>query len=222
LRRAALRLTGALPPAPQNLFDSGRMSKGEKPVNVDLTGAKQLWLLIEDVGCYDPTRTVAGWANLSAEGPNGPVKIADLTTLAKTSKSAVNFDGSKHDEALIQPVDSLVMYPIDGLGLTKLTGFVGVDDGSRGSDINPNVRFFVFTEKPDRDRLLRMSGEPPMPLPPVVKDQQQLIDRLFWAALSRGPNAQEVGVAREFLKKQGGLEDLLWSLAMHPEFQYVR
>jgi hypothetical protein len=222
LRRAALRLTGALPPAPQNLFDSGRMSKGEKPVNVDLTGAKQLWLLIEDVGCYDPTRTVAGWANLSAEGPKGPVKIADLTTLAKIGKSAVNFDGSKYDEALIQPVDSLVMYPIDGLGLTKLTGFVGVDDGSRGSDINPNVRFFVFTEKPDRDRLLRMSGEPPMPLPPVVKDQQQLIDRLFWAALSRGPNEKEAGVAREFLKKQGGLEDLLWSLAMHPEFQYVR
>jgi hypothetical protein len=61
-----------------------------------------------------------------------------------------------------------------------------------------------------------------MPLPPVVKDQQQLIDRLFWAALSRGPNEKEAGVAREFLKKQGGLEDLLWSLAMHPEFQYVR
>jgi hypothetical protein len=114
------------------------------------------------------------------------------------------------------------MYPIEGLGLTRLTGSVGIDDGARGSDINPNVRFFVFTEKPDRDRLLRISGAPPAPIPPVIKDQKALIDRLFWAALSRQPNPEEIAIANQFLLKQGGLEDLLWSLAMHPEFQYVR
>jgi hypothetical protein len=108
------------------------------------------------------------------------------------------------------------------LGLTRLTGSVGIDDSTRGSDINPNVRFFIFTEKPDRERLLRVSGEPPAPLPPLIRDQTALIDRLFWAALSRQPNPKEAAVAREFLAKQGGLEDLLWSLAMHPEFQYVR
>ncbi len=69
LRRGALRLTGELPPAPQNLFDSGRTSKDEKTLDVGLTGAKQLWLLIEDTGCYDPARTVAAWANLQAIGP---------------------------------------------------------------------------------------------------------------------------------------------------------
>jgi hypothetical protein len=114
------------------------------------------------------------------------------------------------------------MYPIEGLGLTRLTGSVGIDDDARSSDINPNVRFFVFTEKPDRDRLLRISGEPPAPMPPVIKDQPALIDRLFLAALSRKPDPEEASVAKEFLSKQGGLEDLLWSLAMHPEFQYVR
>jgi hypothetical protein len=222
LRRGALRLQGELPAAPQNLFDSLRMSKGEKPLDVDLTGAKQLWLLIDDAGCYDPARTVAGWANLQAVGPKGPVKIADLTTLAKPTRGTLTFEGARHDDSLIMPVGSLIMYPIEGLGLTRLTGSVGIDDGARGSDINPNVRFFVFTEKPDRDRLLRISGEPPTPLPPVVKDQQGLIDRLFWSALSRAPNPQETAVAREFLAKTGGLEDLLWSMAMHPEFQYVQ
>jgi hypothetical protein len=115
-----------------------------------------------------------------------------------------------------------VMYPIEGLGLTRLTGSVGIDDNAKSSDINPNVRLFVFTEKPDRDRLLRVSGEPPAPLPSVIEDQKALVERLFVAALSRQPNAQETAVAKEFLEKQGGLEDLLWSLVMHPEFQYVR
>jgi hypothetical protein len=222
LRRSALRLAGELPAAPQNLFDSGRMAKGEKTFSVDLTGAKQLWLLIDDVGCYDPLRTVAGWANLEAVGPKGPVKIAELTTLAKVTRGPVAFGTVKHDDAIVAPVDALVMFPIEGLGLTSLTGAVGVDEKSQSSDINPNVRFFVFTDKPDRDRLLRVTGEPPAPLPPVVKDRKALIERLFWSALSRSPNSKEQAVAAEFLSKQGGLEDLIWSLAMHPEFQYVR
>ena len=222
LRRGAERLEGELRPAPQNLFDSRRLSKGEKQLDVDLTGAKQLWLLIDDAGCYDPARTVAGWANLQAIGPKGPVKIADLTTLGKPTRGTLTFEGAKREDALIMPVGQLVMYPIEGLGLTKLTGSVGVDDGAKGSDVNPNVRFFVFTAKPDRDRLLRVSGEPPTPLPPMIKNESALIDRLFWSALSRGPNAKESSVAHEFLAKQGGMEDLLWSLVMHPEFQYVR
>jgi Protein of unknown function (DUF1549)/Protein of unknown function (DUF1553)/Planctomycete cytochrome C len=222
LRRASLRLLGELPPAPQNLFDSLRMNKGEKHLDIDITGSKQLWLLIDDAGCYDPERTVAGWANLQAIGPKGPVKVADLTTLAKPTHGPMTFENAKRDDVLGMPVGTLVMYPIEGMGLTRLTGSVGIDDSARGSDINPNVRFFIFTEKPDRDRLLRVSGEPPAPLPPLIKDHNALIDRLFWAALSRGPNPQESTVAKEFLAKQGGLEDLLWSLVMHPEFQYVR
>jgi hypothetical protein len=222
LRRGALRLLGELPPAPQNLFDSLRMNKGEKHFDIDITGAKQLWFLIDDAGCYDPERTVAGWANLQAVGPKGPVNIADLTTLSKPVHGPLSIENVKREEGLSMPVGALVMYPLEGLGLTRLTGSVGIDDKTRSSDINPNVRFFVFTEKPDRDRLLRISGEPPAPVPPVIKDQKALIDRLFLAALSRQPNPHEATIAKEFLTRQGGLEDLLWSLVMHPEFQYVR
>ncbi len=42
LKRGALRLLGELPDAPQNLFDSRRMNKGSKPLDIDITGAKQL------------------------------------------------------------------------------------------------------------------------------------------------------------------------------------
>jgi hypothetical protein len=50
---------------------------------------------------------------------------------------------------------------------------------------------------------------------------------LFWEALSRRPNPREAAAAMKLLAKdgivtQGGLEDLIWSLVMHPEFQYVQ
>jgi cytochrome c553 len=214
LKRGALRLLGDLPDAPQNLFDSRRMNQGSKPLNIDITGAKQLWLLVDDAGCYDPSRTVAGWINLQVDGK----PLAPATGILTTDKV-------KHEGSIITPVGSLVMYPIEGL--TRLTGAVGVDDGARSSDINPNVRFFVFTEKPDLERLLRVSGDPPTVLPKPSRDPKVLIDQLYWEALSRRPNPREAAVAMKLLTKdgkvtQGGLEDLIWSLVMHPEFQYVQ
>lgn len=223
LKRGALRMLGELSDAPQNLFDSRRINQGSKPLDIDITGAKQLWLLIDDAGCYDPTRTVAGWIDLKANGK----PIADLTTLSKPTIGTLTTDKAKHDGAIIAPVGSLLMYPIEWLGLTRLTGAVGVDDGARTSEINPNVRFFVFTEKPDLERLLRVSGEPPAALPKPTRDAKVLIDQLFWEALSRRPNPREAATAMKLLAKdgkvsQGGLEDLIWSLIMHPEFQYVQ
>jgi hypothetical protein len=222
LKRGALRLLGELPDAPQNLFDSRSMNKGSKNLDIDITGAKQLWLLADDAGCYDPSRTVAGWIDLKADGK----PVAELPSLSKPKIATLTVDKIKHEASIIAPVGSLILYPIEGLGLKRLTGAVGLDDGARSSDINPNVRFFVFTEKPDLDRLLRVSGDPPTPLPQPSRDPKVLIDRLFWEALSRQPNPREAAIATKLLVKdgkvtQGGLEDLIWSLIMHPEFQYV-
>jgi Protein of unknown function (DUF1549)/Protein of unknown function (DUF1553)/Planctomycete cytochrome C len=223
LKRGALRLLGELPDAPQNLFDSRRMNQGSKALDIDITGAKQLWLLVSDAGCYDPARTVAGWIDLKADGK----PVADLTTLSEPVIGTLTTDKVKREGAMIAPVGSLILYPIEGLGLKRLTGAVGIDDGARSSDINPNVRFFVFSEKPDLERLLRVSGDPPTPLPKPTRDPKVLIDQLFWQALSRKPNPREVTTAMKLLIKggqvaPGGLEDLIWSLIMHPEFQYVQ
>jgi hypothetical protein len=142
LKRGALRLLGELPDAPQNLFDSQRMSKDSKPLAVDITGAKQLWLLADDAGCYDPSRTVAGWIDLKVDGK----PVADLASLSKPSIGTLTTDKVRHEASILAPVGSLILYPIEGLGLKRLTGAVGIDDGGRTSDINPNVRFFVFTD----------------------------------------------------------------------------
>jgi len=223
LKRGALRLLGELPDAAQNLFDSRRMDKGSKPLDIDISGAKELWLFVDDAGCYDPGRTVAGWIDLQVDGK----PVANLTTLSPPKTGPLTTDKVQHDGSLLTPVGSLILYPIEGLGLKRLTGAVGIDDGARTSDINPNVRFFVFTRKPDLERLLRVSGDPPTALPKPSRDAKVLIDRLFWEALSRPPSPREVTVAMKLLERDGkvtpgGLEDLIWSLIMHPEFQYVQ
>lgn len=223
LKRGAARMLGELANAPQNLFDSRRFGKGAVPLDIDITGAKQLWLYVDDAGCYDPARTVAGWLDLKADGK----PVANLPTIAKPAIGAITADKVKHEGSIIAPVGSLISYPIEGLGLKRLTGAVGIDDASRTSDVSPSVRFFVFTEKPDLERLLRVSGDAPTALPAPSRDPKVLIDRLFWEALARRPNPREVAVATKLLVKdgnvtQGGLEDLIWSLIMHPEFQYVQ
>ncbi len=223
LKRGAARLLGDLPDAPQNLFDSRRFGKGAVPLDIDISGAKQLWLYVDDAGCYDPARTVTGWLDLKADGK----PVADLPTITKPAIGTITADKVKHERSIIAPVGSLISYPVEGLGLKRLTGEAGVDDGARSSDINANVRFFVFTEKPDLERLLRVSGDAPTALPAPSRDPKVLIGRLFWEALSRRPNPREAVVATKLLVKdgkvtQGGLEDLIWSLIMHPEFQYVQ
>lgn len=227
LKRGALRLLGELPEAPQNLFDSRRVSKGAVPLDIDIAGAKQLWLYVDDAGCYDPTRTIAGWLDLTLAGPKGKTRVADLPSISKPKAGALTADKVKHDGAILAPVGALIMYPIEGLGFTRLTGAAGVDDNARSSDINPNVRFFVFTEKPDLERLLRVSGEPPIANPEPSRDPKVLIDELFWEALSRQPNPREAEIAMKLLARdgkltEGGLADFIWSLILHPEFQYVQ
>ena len=58
-------------PAPVNLFDSKLLRGGSMRVDVDITGARELWLLMEDVDSYDPSKVIAGWAHAELIGPSG-------------------------------------------------------------------------------------------------------------------------------------------------------
>jgi hypothetical protein len=53
----------------------------------------------------------------------------------------------------------------------------------------------------------------------------QLVERLFMRALGRKPTAGEMATASEMIGqpvKAEGVEDLLWVVAMLPEFQLIR
>ncbi len=228
LRRGARRLLNELPPAPPNRFDSGVMHKGSEPVDIDVTGKKQLWLLMEDAGSYDPSRSLAGWSGLTLDGPKGEVKLASLPTVSKFEARSLTVKGEKRDEVMGAPLDTTLVFNIDGMGYTRLRGEAVVDDSGKRDDIEAAARFFVFTEQPDRDELVRVSGGPPTPAPAPARDADALIDRLFLQAMGRRPDERERALARDFLQPAGagaiaesGLEDFLWSLLMHPETQYI-
>ena len=225
LRRGSRRILGQLPAAPAPLYDSKTLRKGNRELDIDLTGVKTLWLLLTDAGSYDPSRTVAGWADVVLSGPNGDKKLSELVTLSKVQTKPLTSSQRRFDEAVTPGVSSTLFYDIDGLGFTRMHGHAVVDDESVRDDINPAVRFFVFTAEPDRHQLMAVTGDPP--LPALRSDSNRaLIDDLFLRALSRKPNAEESEIARHMLAPDGkasvsGLEDLLWSLLMHPELQYI-
>jgi hypothetical protein len=226
LRRGSRRILGQLPAAPAPLYDSKTLRKGNRELDIDLTGVKTLWLLLTDAGSYDPSRTVAGWADVVLTGSNGAKKLGELGTLSKVLATPLTSSQRHFDEVLTPGVASTLFYTIDGLGFTRMHGHVAVDDNSVRDDISPAVRFFVFTAEPDRHQLMAVTGDPPLPGLRPDSDPRALIDDLFVRALCRKPSAEEAGIARHILAPDGkasasGLEDLLWSLLMHPEMQYI-
>ncbi len=228
LRRGARRLLRELPPAPENVFDSGPMRKGVAPIDIRIAGAKKLWLLVEDSGSYDPARSAAGWSNLTVTGPRGETKLAALPTVSKFDNVSLTVDGAKRDGIIGVPLGTTLVFPIEGLGLTRLRGAAVVDDAGKRDDIETSARFFIFTEQPDPDELVRVTGPAPVAPPAPAGGADALMDRLFLQAMARRPNAEERRIARGFLLPGGatqisasGLEDLLWSLLMHPEMQYL-
>ncbi|MGA7412429.1 MAG: DUF1549 domain-containing protein [Bryobacteraceae bacterium] len=230
LQRGSLRLLGELPPAPVNLFDSGPMNKGSVAFDLDISHARELWLLTQDAGSYDPTRTVAGWLDVEVTGPNGTIKLKDLTTLSHFSEDSLRAGGADLGKGIVTPLSSPLFFPIRSLGVTRIRGRVVVDDRSRPADIGGSVRFFVFGAKPDPERLVKIVGDPPAPLPIPVKTVDEAIHRFYQQLLAREPTTKEMEIARTFFVAAGhqtprlepaALQDFLWSLFMHPDFQYL-
>jgi hypothetical protein len=223
LHRGALRLLDQLPAAPDNLFDSGRLRRGVVDFDIDISGLKQLWLLEEDAGSYDKTRTIAGWVRAEFYGPKGVNDLADLAPAGFT-RQFVTANKEPVGEAVSMPVGGRLVIPIDGR-YVRMRGRVALDDRSTTDDNQGAVRFFIFAAEPDGERLVRVSGPPPVLAPPQLKSAKEAGQRLYLQLFARQPNLQEARIVNEYFA--GGklapapLEDLLWSLLLHPDFQYL-
>lgn len=224
VEQGARRMMGQLQPAPQNVFDSGVVSGAGVPVDIDISGAKRLWLLLEDADSYDRNRVVAGWAAAELAGPHGTAMLKDLPASPAPQKRLLRFKGKRYEDGLGVPLSSQVVYDIAGRGFSRLRAVVGVDESSVQNDISPRVRFFVFTEQPDRNRLINVTGEPPVPAPPEKLAPENLVERVYGHALGRVPDEGERSLALGLLKRNSpeGLADLLWCVFLSPEFQYIR
>jgi len=230
LRRGSLRLLGQLPPAPANLFDSGVLRHGTVSFDIDISGAKRLWLLTQDAGSYDPSRTVAGWSDVELSGPKGIKKLAELATLSKFDEQVITSDKASVGESVTVPLNTKLVFPIEGLGFTRIRGRVAIDDRSSASDIGGTVRFFVFSAEPDPERLMKVDGHAPVPMPSPVENVNEAIQRLYLNLLGRAPSPDESQIAKQFFTSDksakphlepAAMEDFLWSMLLHPDFQYV-
>ena len=208
LRRGAQRLQGTLPEAPVAVFDSKVVRRGVVALDVQVEGLTELWMLVEDAGSYDAEKTVAGWHGLAFDG--GGARPAN-----GFAERSVEVDKAKYDGAVVIPFGKPVLLAVPK-GAKRLTGKLVVDDIGRLSDVNSSVRYYLFPKVPDRNLLAKVVDPLPLAAPAVERDRGKLTERLFWQMLGRAPVAKERQLAAGV-----ELEDLLWTLLLHPEFQYV-
>ncbi|MSV28463.1 MAG: DUF1549 domain-containing protein [Bryobacterales bacterium] len=212
LRRASKRMLGELPEAPANLFDSGKVSSNRVTVDIDVSGLKELRLLVVDMGSYSPERVLPVWADAEFEGPAGVTKLGGEPVAMKDKTFERGLRARAQEE---------IVHRIGGKGYTRFRAVVGVEAASIQSDIGPDVRFFVFSGKPDFERLVRVEPETPTGAPKGPFEGDALVSRVYSHALGREPQAAERRLARELLANEGGLADLIWCVTMLPEFQLI-
>ena len=224
LHRGAKRMTHERKPPPANLFDSGVVNDGKVPFDIDISGAQQLRLLVEDAGSYDPGAVAVGWSEAEMVGPNGVIRLGDYSPSPGAEKKLMQIKEEEPKEALVTSVPSELIFNIADQGFTRFRGVVGVDEGSLLYQITPKVRFFVFSEEPDRQQLVRVAGDPPVPNREERLRGEALIETLYRHAVARDPTPEERRIAGQFLDGAGsdGLGDLLWAIFLSPEFQFIR
>jgi len=122
------------------------------------------------------------------------------------------------------------VYDIAGRGFTRFRGVVGLEHQSTLSQGETLLgRFLIFDTEPDMDRLVPPAPGTPLPAPPALTDAQSLVDWVFWYGLGRAAATDERIIAESVLRDPArsgrlsaeGLADLLWSIAMKPEFQLM-
>ena len=250
IRRGARRLLHQPDRPPANRFDSGVVRWGEVALDIDVRGADQLRLLAVDIDSYDPGRVAVAWAEPRLIGTLGTTRLTRLRTESRVETKPVRFldrkvertkgdDGEEkvdieltplpHEYGLMTGLPSETIYDLRGRSYERFQAWVGVDEGSHDSEISPKVRFFVFTQHPDREQLAGVSGPVPVTAPELPTGWKGLSRFVYRYALGRSPAAAELEVARLLLRDSGtekeigseGLEDLLWSVFVSPEFQFI-
>jgi hypothetical protein len=238
LSRAARRLTGDLPPAPASLFSravAGRTATTAR-FDLDVAQASRLWLLVVDEGSSAPERNQAAWADVELVGPAGRTPLSSLRPTQasglRTAAGPIALSGaappSRGDGLRVQTPSRLV-YDLSGHGFTRLQGTAGIENTDVGATLQPQVRFLVFDAEPDMERLAPILSGTPLPAPAPLTTPAEVVDRIFWYALSRAPSAQERTVAEAALRDPArpgrpdprGVADLLWAVLMKPEFQLI-
>ncbi len=151
-------LPSRFPGAPR--FDSGVVHRGAVPIDVDVTGAGELWLVAGDAGngnSYDWADWLGGelWradgtrVRLEAHGWTvGEIGWGELRVDADCQGSALDVEGVTFEHGIGTHAPSTLRLALDG-AFTRLTVTAAIDDGGGASpDSQASVRFRVFHDGP--------------------------------------------------------------------------
>ncbi len=232
LNRGARKMLNELPAEPASGFDRA-LKKVPVPFEVDVSHAHKLWLLVTDTGSYSPDKVEAIWAGAELVSHNG--SVTPLSSLKPVEDSGIRTSENAIDLAIARgtgvrvKTPSRLVYDISGQGFTALRGSIAIENKDVTNDINPDLRFFVFTTEPNMERLTPVLQEEPLPVEKFDKAPPKMVDHLFWYLLDRAPTPPEKAMAINAItnahhKKRAdaqGLADLLWAMLMKPEFQLI-
>jgi hypothetical protein len=219
LARGAKQMLNELPPEPVAIFDKPYVVKnGPIAFDVDITGASKIWLLVRDTGSYSPEKVEAIWAKAELAGANGTVSLQSLQPLSSDGLREGVADGVR------VKTPSEIIYDIAGKGYTRLRGSVMLENHEITSEINPQIRFFVFDKEPNMERLTSVEPGTPLPVPAPLTSSKAIVERVFRYALGRAPSVEELRTAESALSPKpssDSVADLLWAVMMKPEFQLI-
>jgi mono/diheme cytochrome c family protein len=260
-------------------FKSELMRSGAVEIDVDVTGAKVLSLMVTDGG-NGGNFDWADWVNPRLEGPRGTLKLTELPWRSGTTgygkiqinKSVVEkplrLGDKSYTEGIGTHANSIITWVIPE-GYTRFKATAGPDQGgieSQGSETS--VELYVVTGdlsllksraslavadplmralgRPNREQVVTERSPVATTLQAIeltngrtlasmleqgaekwskeAKSADDVVGRLYEYALGRPPTPAEGQMAKEVVGepvRKEGVEDLLWSLVMLPEFQLV-
>jgi hypothetical protein len=225
LLRGAQAMLGQRPPPPIAVFDASYSGRAPVPIDLDVSKMTKLWLLVEDTGSYSPDKMETIWGKAGFDGPNGRTDLAELKPVDPAGLRA----GNPGADGVQVKTPSRLVYDIAGKGFTRFYALATVENKVITSDLNPKVRFMIFDQEPDTERLTPIAPDTPVPGAPVLKTSKDVVDRVFRYALGRAPTPAELDTSESALFDSAhpdhvsteGLADLLWAVLMKPEFQLI-
>jgi len=237
LSRGARRMLGELPPEPLSLYNrtvAGRTATASA-FDVDVSGARRLWLVVQENGSNAPEALQPAWAQAELVGADGATALSSLKPVnaesgLRAGTGPIQVAGSNGTGLRVRN-PSVVEYDIAGKGFTRFRGIIGLENRANdiGATLNPQLRFYVFDAPPNMERLLPPAPGTPLPARQGPTTVDEAIDRVFRHALGRAPSVAERRAAEEALRDPArgnrpsaeGLADLLWAVTMKPEFQLI-
>lgn len=140
------------------LFSSKVITEGSIDIDIDITGANELWLVVTDGG-NGFGADWADWVDPVVIGPMGEVKLSGVKPKSSaTGWGAIGIDKNADGREMKiagKPVTGIgvhapssLVFDIAGKGYTRFKAKAGVDNGGTDQGGGTSVSFMVFTSKP--------------------------------------------------------------------------